>query len=311
MAGSAKFALSESGVRWDAEPSIVVDNVDVHYRTQHHGDVGDGTGGILAAARRRFGGSSSTVKHALHQISFVGYKGDSIGIVGRNGSGKSTLMRVLAGLTLPTGGSIYAQSEPVLLGVNAALIPSLSGAQNIRLGCLAMGMSEDEVESKYDSVVEMSGLEDEINHPMKTYSAGMGARLRFAIACAVDPEILLVDEALNTGDAQFKQRSKQRMDFIREQAGTVFIVSHSLGTIKENCNRCIWLDKGDFIMDGDPEVVTKEYHNFVWRMTQGNKDYGMQIRNEIMASRPQIRTDLLESGWRSAKAARKRAAGKP
>ncbi|UNK47340.1 ABC transporter ATP-binding protein [Arthrobacter sulfonylureivorans] len=300
------MAVSASGVRWDAEPSVVVDQVDVHYRTKQDSSPGGLSGpGLLGGIRRRMNHSGNAVKHALHQVSFVGYKGDSIGIVGRNGSGKSTLMRVLAGLTLPTGGAVYAQSQPVLLGVNAALISSLSGAQNIRLGCLAMGMREDEVDSKFASIVDMSGLEDEINHPMNTYSSGMGARLRFAIACAVDPEILLIDEALNTGDAQFKQRSKQRMDVIREQAGTVFLVSHSLGTIKDNCNRCIWLDKGDFVMDGTPEDVTKEYHDFVWRMTEGNKDYGMRIRNEIMSSRPHLQVELLESGWRSAKAVSK------
>jgi len=238
---------------------------------------------------------------ALRSISFVAYGGDSIGIIGRNGSGKSTLMRVLAGLTAPASGAVYATSDPVLLGVNAALVPALSGGQNIRLGCLAMGMSPDQVDAKYDSIVDMSGLEDEINYPMDSYSSGMASRLRFAIAAAVDPEILLIDEALNTGDAQFRQRSQQRIDEIRNQAGTVFLVSHSLDTILDNCNRCIWLDKGDFIMDGDPETVTQEYKNFVWRMNKGNPAYGRQIRAELMASRPPIRTKLLERGWRSEK----------
>lgn len=279
--------------------SLIVDNVSVVYKTTEQ------------AARRRVAADSlksrlrsgriidSTVKtKALNKISFVAQTGDSIGVIGRNGSGKSTLMRVLAGLAQPTSGNIYATSDPVLLGVNAALITSMSGAQNIRLGCLAMGMTHEQIDLKYDNVVEMSGLDHEINHPMKTYSSGMSARLRFAIAAAVDPEILLLDEALNTGDAQFKERSKTRMKEITNQAGTVFIVSHSLDTIRSSCNRAIWIDKGDFIMDGDPSEVTKEYKNFVWRINEGNAEYGRKIRGELMATLPEIRTTLLPNGWK-------------
>lgn len=284
------------------KPTVVVDDIYVHYRTRRYAPAAEGTGdGILGSIRRRTHGSVNTKTEALRSISFAAHRGDSIGIIGRNGSGKSTLMRVIAGLTVPASGAVYATSEPVLLGVNAALVASLSGAQNIQLGCLAMGMRQNDIDEKFESIVEMSGLEDEINFPMKSYSSGMSSRLRFAIAAAIDPEILLIDEALNTGDAQFRERSKRRMDEIRERAGTVLLVSHSLGTIRSNCNRCIWLDKGDFIMDGDPETVTKEYHNFVWRMTQGNPDYGRQIRAELMANRPPVTTKLLSKGWRSAR----------
>lgn len=286
----------------NGRPTVVVDDVYVHYRTRRYVPAAEETGeGILSAIRRRTSSSVNTKTEALRSISFAAHRGDSIGIIGRNGSGKSTLMRVIAGLTVPASGAVYATSDPVLLGVNAALVSSLSGAQNIQLGCLAMGMRQSDIDWKFDSIVEMSGLEDEINFPMKSYSSGMSSRLRFAIAAAIDPEILLIDEALNTGDAQFRERSKRRMDEVRERAGTVLLVSHSLGTIKSNCNRCIWLDKGDFIMDGDPETVTKEYHNFVWRMTQGNPEYGRQIRAELMASRPPVTTKLLSKGWRSAK----------
>lgn len=296
MAGSA------SGIRLDAEQSIVVDDVFVNYRTRRYAPSTESkVKGIAAAIRRRTNSGEATTTEALRNISFVGYRGDSIGIIGRNGSGKSTLMRVLAGSAIPTKGAVYASSEPVLLGVNAALIASLSGAQNIKLGCLAMGMTEHQIDYKYSSIVEMSGLEDEIHYPMNSYSSGMASRLRFAIAAAIDPEILLIDEALNTGDAQFKNRSKQRMDQIRDQAGTVFIVSHSLSTIRDNCNRCIWLDKGDFVMDGSPEEVTKEYKEFVWRTTEGNADRGMHIRNEVMTRRPRIQMQFVDSGWRSAK----------
>lgn len=291
-----------SGIENANAASIIVDDISVSYRTRRFAPAAEGTsGGVRESLRRRTSGGRQTTNEALRGVSFVGYRGDSIGVIGRNGSGKSTLMRVLAGLTKPSKGSVYATSEPILLGVNAALISSLSGAQNVRLGCLAMGMKESDIDRKYNQIVEMSGLEDEINYPMNSYSSGMSSRLRFAIAAAVDPEILLIDEALNTGDAQFKARSKERMDEIRQQAGTVFLVSHSLSTIQANCNRCIWLDKGDFIMDGDTETVTKEYRNFVWRMTEGSKEYGQRIRAELMQSRPPIKTVIVDRGWRSAK----------
>lgn len=284
------------------EPTVVVDDISVVYRTtsETSGRTNARTS-VLQNLRRRRLVDSAVRTTALRNISFVAKQGDAIGVIGRNGSGKSTLMRVLAGLIIPDSGSVYASSNPVLLGVNAALISSMSGAQNIRLGCLAMGMSHAEIDAKFDAVVEMSGLEHEIFHPMNSYSSGMGARLRFAIAAAVDPEILLIDEALNTGDAQFKDRSKKRMDLVTQQAGTVFIVSHSLATITSTCNRAIWIDKGDFVMDGTPDDVAKEYRNFIWRINEGNADYGRKIRADLMASLPEIRTTLLPNGWKRAR----------
>ncbi|MET1086853.1 MAG: ATP-binding cassette domain-containing protein [Arthrobacter sp.] len=281
------------------EPTVVVDDISVVYRTkQKSGSRTSHKTPFLETLKRRNSGDGQVRTTALRSVSFVANQGDAIGVIGRNGSGKSTLMKVLAGLIIPDAGTVYAASNPILLGVNAALINSISGAQNIRLGCLAMGMSHSQIDAKFDSIVEMSGLEQEIYHPMNSYSSGMGARLRFAIAAAVDPEILLVDEALNTGDAQFKERSKDRMKHVTSQAGTVFIVSHSLDTITSTCNRAFWIDKGDFVMDGNPKDVAKEYKNFVWRMNEGNADYGRKIRAELMASLPEMRTTLLPNGWK-------------
>lgn len=282
-----------------AEPTVVVDDISVVYRTKNQtpGRTNARTS-FLKKLRTPRRGDSVVRTTALSKISFVANQSDSIGVIGRNGSGKSTLMKVLAGLIIPDSGTVYAASNPILLGVNAALISSISGAQNIRLGCLAMGMSHAEIDAKFDDIVEMSGLEHEVYHPMNSYSSGMGARLRFAIAAAVDPEILLIDEALNTGDAQFKERSKKRMEHVTSQAGTVFVVSHSLSTITSMCNRALWIDKGDFIMDGTPDEVAKEYRNFIWRINEGNADYGRKIRAELMASLPEMRTTLLPNGWK-------------
>jgi teichoic acid transport system ATP-binding protein len=200
--------------------------------------------------------------HAVKNVSMVAHVGESIGIIGSNGSGKSSLMRALAGLHPPTSGSIYAAHTPVLLGVNAALLPDLPGARNIMLGCMAMGLTRQEARDRFDEICELAGIGDSIYLPMRTYSSGMAARLNFAIATAVRPKILLIDEALNTGDAEFKARSSQRMDEVREHAGTVFIVSHSLSTVKSMCSRALWLERGVLRMDGSPKDVVGEYQEY-------------------------------------------------
>ncbi|WP_299167690.1 ABC transporter ATP-binding protein [uncultured Arthrobacter sp.] len=250
--------------------------------------------------KRVLGQTPMVSVQALNEMSLVVERGESVGIVGRNGSGKSTLMRLISGQSAPTSGAVFASSVPVMLGVNAALVPELSGDHNIVLGCLAMGMTRRQIADMFDSIVELSGLEGAIHLPMKSYSAGMASRLRFAIAASVNPEILLIDEALNTGDAQFRERSKSRMDELREKAGTVFLVSHSLETINELCSRVIWIDKGDLLMDGKPKEVTETYADFARNLSKGNGFSAAKLRDD--ARRNLIATKVLERspGRRSA-----------
>jgi teichoic acid transport system ATP-binding protein len=200
---------------------------------------------------------------AVRHVSFTAHAGEVIGIIGRNGSGKSTLLRGLAGLQPVTSGAIYAVSEPVLLGVGAALQKALSGRRNIELGALALGMPVEEVRARTQEIAVFAGLEDHLDLPLKAYSSGMRARLHFAIASAVEPEILLIDEALAVGDADFKERSGERINELKEQAGTVFIVSHSLGSLREQCSRMLWLDDGEVVADGQPDEVVRSYKRFV------------------------------------------------
>jgi teichoic acid transport system ATP-binding protein len=215
--------------------------------------------------------------HALKPVSLVVRQGESVGIIGRNGSGKSTISKIISGQQSPTSGTILATSTPIMLGVNAALVPALSGDQNVRLGCLAMGMSPELVEEKFPAIVELSGLGSKIYLPMNSYSSGMSSRLRFAIACAVDPEILVIDEALNTGDAQFRARTKARMDELRQQAGCVFLVSHSMNTITSMCERAIWIDQGTLIADGHSGEVVTQYNAFTDALASGNKKTAMRL----------------------------------
>ncbi|WP_416417141.1 ABC transporter ATP-binding protein [Paenarthrobacter aromaticivorans] len=269
----------------EGHPCVVVDRAAMEYRVVTTDSEAVAQERRDTSFLRRLGRRPNTVTvRALYELSLVVERGESVGIIGRNGSGKSTLMKLISGQMRPTSGAIFASSTPIMLGVNAALMPDLSGHQNVVLGCLAMGMSRQEVEAKFHSIVELCGLEDSIYLPMKSYSSGMASRLRFAIAASIDPEILLVDEALNTGDAQFGDRSKRRMDQLREQAGCVFLVSHSLDTITKMCSRVLWLDKGHLIMDGGPEETVRAYQDFTANLAKGNNLTAARIRDEARAN---------------------------
>jgi teichoic acid transport system ATP-binding protein len=216
---------------------------------------------LLGAGQQHVGAVSEV--HAVRGVSFTARHGESIGIVGINGSGKSTLLRAITGLIPPHRGAVYVDGKPALLGVNAALMPQMTGAKNIEIGGLALGMTPKQIDEKFDEVVEFANIGDFVDLPMKTYSSGMAARLRFAISSAAVPDILMVDEALATGDAAFKSRSKARIEEVRQQAGTVFLVSHSLSTIEAMCTRVLWMHQGKLVMDGPVEEVARAYGDFV------------------------------------------------
>ncbi|WP_375002810.1 ABC transporter ATP-binding protein [Aeromicrobium sp. CTD01-1L150] len=238
-------------------PSVVVDDVHVEYQVLATGQRATGADAGRRLLQRR--PRSIRTVHALRGVSLTAHEQDSIGVIGANGSGKSTLMRTIAGLTPPSRGVVHAASRPSLLGVGAALIKDLSGGRNVILGCLALGLTRQEVEERYDDIVEFSGIGEHIDLPMRTYSSGMTARLKFAIATARDHDILIVDEALAVGDQRFRQRSEDRIREIRDHAGTVFLVSHSMQSIRDTCNRVIWIDRGELMMDGEPDEVIRAY----------------------------------------------------
>jgi teichoic acid transport system ATP-binding protein len=208
---------------------------------------------------RRFRRPGYREVKAVQGVDLAARQGESIGLIGRNGSGKSTLLQAIAGLLPASRGEVFARSQPSLLGVSAALQSSVSGRRNIVLGGLALGMSREEIEAKMDDIIEWTGLEDFIDLPIRTYSSGMRARLHFAISTAVEPEILLIDEALSVGDEVFKERSKERIGDLLDNAGTVFICSHSMSTIRDMCTRVIWLEEGRIEMDSDPKEVISAY----------------------------------------------------
>ena len=199
------------------------------------------------------------VVHALRGISFDVYEGESVGVVGLNGSGKSTLLSAVAGVLPLTRGELLVSEEPRLMGVGAALLGEASGLRNIRLGCLALGMTKQEVDEQLDELVAFTELGDAIHRPLKTYSSGMRARVQFVVATAIEPRILLIDEALGVGDKDFRQKSQQKVEEIIRSAGTLMMVNHSLAELRNFCQRGIWLADGQMVMDGPIDDVIEAY----------------------------------------------------
>ncbi|KON74211.1 hypothetical protein M768_08895 [Cellulosimicrobium cellulans F16] len=283
-----------------ASATVAVQDVHVRYRVPST-DAAERrrSNRLVRAAKSVLGQQPMVLVRALSGISFVARSGEQIGLVGQNGSGKSTLLRIIAGLERPARGRVLAESNPVLIGVNAALVPDLSGEQNVRLGCLAMGLTPEQTEKAIPDVVELAGLGKSIYLPMKTYSSGMGARLRFAIATAANPHIMLIDEALATGDAAFKERSEARMNRLRENAGTVFLVSHAAKTIEETCTRAIWLNYGRLVLDGPAEDVALRYRKWAWAIAKEKPDQAKKIIEDALAEKTETNVQVEESPGRS------------
>jgi teichoic acid transport system ATP-binding protein len=237
-----------------AVPSVVVEDLHVTYRVYE--DVRPTLRRLVA---RGFRPRPHVEVRALRGVTFTAMPGEAIGVIGRNGSGKSTLMASLAGLLPPERGAVLVSSQPVLLAVGAALQGDLSGRRNIIIGASALGIAKSDILRQMDGIIDFTGLRAAIDRPLKTYSSGMAARLQFGIASAVRPDILLVDEALATGDAEFAHRSEERIGEIIASAGTVFIVSHSAESIARMTERTLWIDAGTVVFDGPTEAALEAY----------------------------------------------------
>jgi ABC-type polysaccharide/polyol phosphate transport system ATPase subunit len=201
---------------------------------------------------------------ALQGVSFDVHKGQVMGVVGANGAGKSTLMRTVAGILAPTEGriDIYGRVS-TLLALGVGFNSALSGKENVVLGGLAAGLTRKEIAAKYEEITAFAELGDFMDLPMKTYSSGMFSRLAFAVAVHMDPDILIIDEALSAGDAHFKKKAALKMQQVVDDAGTMLVVSHALGVIKEMCDEAVWLHHGRLIRQGKPDDIIDAYTNFL------------------------------------------------
>ena len=201
---------------------------------------------------------------ALKGVSFNVHRGTVLGVIGANGAGKSTLMKAIAGLLPPSEGEIEIRGKvSAMLSLGVGFNPHLSGRANVILGGLAAGLTRAEIEDNFSSIVDFAELRDHIELPMRTYSAGMYSRLGFAVATTINPEILLIDEALSMGDASFKEKSASRINELAEQAKTLIVVSHALGTVQELCTELIWLDHGCLVKQGKPDEIIAAYTKFL------------------------------------------------
>ena len=197
---------------------------------------------------------------ALERVSFTVKKGETLGLIGRNGAGKSTMLKVISGILKPTEGNVTCHGNVVpMLELGSGFDMDLTGKENIFLNGAILGYSEEFLKAKYDEIVAFSELGQFIEVPIRNYSSGMLARLAFSIATVVQPEILIVDEILAVGDAQFQEKSKRRMMELMGGGTTVLFVSHSINQVKEMCKRAVWLEGGKIRMAGKAGDVCDEY----------------------------------------------------
>ena len=244
----------------EATPSVIVEDVSVTYKTTFERRP------TLRTFVTSLGRGEKTIREveAVKHVSFSIPHGTVLGIVGANGAGKSTLVRTIAGILPPTAGRIDVYGRvSTLLALGVGFNKNLSGRDNVRLGGLAAGLPTEQLEEKYEEIVEFAELGDFMDMPMRTYSSGMYGRLAFSVAVNMDPDILIIDEALSVGDARFRRKSTNKMKELCEQARTIVLVSHALGTVRDLCDQAIWLDHGVLRMWDEPDAVIDAYTEFL------------------------------------------------
>lgn len=245
----------------DTEIPIIVENLSKVYRLYNS------PAGRLKEALWRGRRSYHREFWALKDLSFSVFKGETVGVIGRNGSGKSTLLQLIAGIIPPTYGTIRVNGKvSALLELGSGFDPEYTGRENVFMNGAILGFSHEEMAARFDDIAEFAEIGEFMDHPVKLYSSGMFVRLAFATAINVDPDILLVDEALAVGDTVFQHRCMSRIRKIQEQDKTIFFVSHDIGAVQKLCSKAILLEEGEMVCMGTPEEVTQEYHRIVWHV---------------------------------------------
>ena len=240
-------------------PAVHLEEVSVRYRVPK-----ERIGSIKEYAIRRLKRRVSYDDfEALRDVSVEILPGETVGVVGRNGAGKSTLLKLIARVIPPTAGRVVVAGRIApLLELGLGLHGELTGRENVMLQGALLGFSRAEMKRRLARIVEWAELEEFIDAPIRTYSTGMAARLAFSVATDVDPDILLVDEALAVGDERFQMKCRDRMEAFRKAGKTVLLVSHALASVRENCRRAIWIHEGRVVRDGDAAAVTGAYHDW-------------------------------------------------
>ena len=240
------------------KPAIEVDHLSVRYRVRR------GSGGVfsdlakLATGRR----TPDRVVNAVNDVTFNVPKGETLAIVGRNGAGKSTLLRALSGALPPAEGRITVRGRVSLLALGIGMNQKLSGRENIKLGGLAVGLDHDRLEELAPEIADFAQLGEYLDYPMDTYSAGMRSRLAFSVAVNLDPEILLIDEALGGGDAGFTERARVKMADLMADHRTIILVTHGLSSVRSMATSALWMHQGEVAKEGDPEDIIAAYMRY-------------------------------------------------
>lgn len=220
---------------------------------------------LMQMALGRFGKAFYREFWALRDISFTIPKGQIIGILGKNGAGKSTLLQIICGTLSPSDGEVRVSGRvAALLELGSGFNPEFTGIENIYMSAQILGLTREQAESKLDDILAFADIGDFVHQPVKTYSSGMFARLAFAVVIHVDPDVLIVDEALSVGDAWFQHKSMARMRQLMESGCTVLFVSHSIDAVRALCDEAIWLEQGQVKMQGNVTEVTNAYMNDVF-----------------------------------------------
>jgi teichoic acid transport system ATP-binding protein len=223
--------------------------------------------------------------YALQNISFTADKGDVIGIVGVNGSGKSTLSNLIAGVIPPTDGTIKINGESSLIAIASGLNNELTGRENIELKCLMLGFNKKEIRRLEPEIINFADIGDFIDQPVKKYSSGMKSRLGFAISVNINPDIIVIDEALSVGDQTFTEKCLDKMNNFKEKGKTIFFISHSMGQVKKFCHKIMWLEAGGIKDYGKIEDVIPKYEKFLTDYKKLSKKEQEQFRQEMMKKR--------------------------
>ncbi|WHY86097.1 teichoic acids export ABC transporter ATP-binding subunit TagH [Neobacillus novalis] len=236
--------------------------------------------------------------YALQNISFQAEHGDIIGIIGVNGAGKSTISNIISGIIPPSSGTIDINGDAALISIGAGLNNQLSGRENIELKCLMLGFKKQEIQDLMPEIIEFAEIGEFIDQPVKKYSSGMKSRLGFAISVNINPDILIIDEALSVGDKIFAQKCLDKMNSFKEKGKTIFFISHSIGQIKEFCQKALWLEAGEVRAYGPVAEVVPQYEQFVKEFNKMSKEEKKQFNLKVMEKRSgklrTAETDLAE-----------------
>ncbi|TDW10468.1 teichoic acid transport system ATP-binding protein [Breznakia blatticola] len=223
--------------------------------------------------------------YALRDINFTVTKGSIVGILGTNGSGKSTLSNILAEISYPTSGKITIVGEQALIAIKAGMNDQLTGIENIKMKGALLGLSKKHIDTIIEDVIAFAELGDFIYQPVKKYSSGMKSRLGFSISIALDPEILIVDEALSVGDKAFAAKCMEKMFELRDSGKTIFFISHSISQVRQFCEEGIWIEGGELRMQGKINEVADAYEVYVEEYKALSKDQQKKFKAKIMAER--------------------------